>query len=101
MPCFIIHGYDGTDADAPARRQTAREAHLQHITASLTWIKMAVATLDGAGQPNGSLLITEFPDRAALDAWLAQEPYMQQKVWQKVLVTAGRFPPIFAPQTAA
>lgn len=97
MACFIIHGRDGTDAAAPTRRQTAREAHLQHISASLEWVKMAVATLDAAGQPNGSLLITEFPDRAALDAWLGQEPYVQEKVWQEVVVTAGRFPPMFAP----
>lgn len=101
MACFIIHGRDGTDAEAPARRQTAREAHLQHIGQSLAWVKMAVATLDAAGQPNGSLLITEFPDRAALDAWLAQEPYVQQKVWQEIVVTSGRFPPIFAPTSHA
>ena len=101
MPCFIIDGRDGPDAEAPTRRQTARDAHLQHIVQSLAWVKMAVATLDAAGQPNGSLLITDFPDRTALDAWLAQEPYVQQKVWQEIIITPGRFPPMFAPPANA
>ena len=34
----------------------------------------------------GSALIMEFPDRAALDDYLAGEPYVVEGVWQKIVV---------------
>lgn len=37
---------------------------------------VGVAMLDAAGDMIGSALIVDFPDRAALDAWLAEEPYV-------------------------
>ncbi len=33
MPQYVIIAWDGTDADAPARRQAVREAHLQNVAA--------------------------------------------------------------------
>ena len=100
MPCFIVQAVDGNDAEAPARRQSVRESHLQNLERRLNHVRMAVATLDDNGQANGSLLITEFPDRAALDAWLQTEPYVQHKVWHSITVTPGRLPPVFAGKTA-
>ena len=44
------------------------------------------AILDEKGAMTGSLLICDFPDRNALDAWLAIEPYVTGKVWQTVSV---------------
>lgn len=96
MQCFVIQAQDGTDAAAFARRQAARPAHLANLDKSLGFVKMAVATLDANGQPNGSVVIAEFADRAALDAWLASEPYVTEKVWQTVTVTPCRLPPAFA-----
>jgi len=29
-------------------------------------------------------LFVEFPSRVELDAWLEREPYVRQKVWQKI-----------------
>ena len=34
----------------------------------------------------GSLLIADFPDRAALDAWLRDEPFTQQGVYASVSI---------------
>ena len=34
----------------------------------------------------GSVLILDFPDRAALDEYLANEPYVLEKVWEKIEV---------------
>ncbi len=34
----------------------------------------------------GSLLVVEFVDRAALDAYLAHEPYVMEGVWQDIEV---------------
>lgn len=96
MLCFMIHGQDGSDAEAPVRRQAARAAHLANLDNSLGFVKMAVATLDASGQPNGSVVIGEFADRTAVDAWLASEPYILEKVWQTVTVTPCRLPPAFA-----
>ena len=42
--------------------------------------------LDDEGQMKGSALILEFPDRAALDEYLAKEPYVVEGVWEKIEV---------------
>ena len=56
---------------------------------------LAAAMLDEAGQMNGSVMIGDFPDRAALDAWLAQEPYVTGQVWQTVEVIPCKIGPAF------
>lgn len=95
MPNYIIHAQDGTDAEAPARRAATREIHLANIAASLAHIKMAVAILNAEGQPTGSLLIADFADRPALEAWLATEPYVVQQVWHTVSISFCRIAPSF------
>ena len=42
--------------------------------------------LDEAGKMKGSALVMEFPDRAALDEYLKNEPYVVEGVWQKIEV---------------
>ena len=48
------------------------------------------ALLDDAGSPIGSAMIGEFSDRAAADAYVAQEPYTTSGVWVTVEVTPLR-----------
>lgn len=92
---FIITAHDY--ADGLSRRQAARESHL----AALKKLKAegrilyAAAMVNEAGDMVGSTMICDFSDRAALDAYLAAEPYVTQKVWDKITVTACRVPPIF------
>ncbi len=95
MAQFIIIGKDGTDAAAPQRRQAARTAHLQYTQDHIAHFKMAAAMLDETGQMNGSVMIGEFPDRAALDAWLAAEPYVTGQVWQTFEVIPCKIGPAF------
>ena len=40
--------------------------------------------LDKDGRMKGSALVMEFPDRAALDQYLENEPYVVEGVWQKI-----------------
>ena len=48
------------------------------------------AILDDGGRMVGSSCIVEFPDRAAVDAWLATDPYVTENVWQKIEVRPFR-----------
>lgn len=44
----------------------------------------AAALLAENGHMNGSVMVVHFASRKALDAWLAEEPYVKQRVWQHV-----------------
>jgi uncharacterized protein YciI len=95
---FIVIAFDGTDAEAPARRLAARPAHLKMVeeaTARGEQI-LGVAILDNDYKMIGSLMVMDFPSRALLDAWLEREPYIIGKVWEKVDVYNGAIPPSFA-----
>ena len=97
---FLIIGKDGADAQALERRMATRAAHLAYSGENLANLIIGVATLNEAGQMNGSTFIVDFPDRAALDAWLAKEPYVVQGVWQEVTVTPCKVGPSFVNRAA-
>ena len=63
-----------------------RPRHLKGMKALGQQIICAGGLLDEAGKMKGSALVTEFPDRAALDEYLKNEPYVVEGVWQKVEV---------------
>lgn len=88
MPQYLVTAYDGTDADAPARRRDARPTHIEgaRAMAERGEIIAGGALLDDAGNPVGSAVVVEFPSRADLDAWLARDPYVTRGVWQRVEV---------------
>ena len=89
---FLVLAHDGTDADAPARRQRMRAEHLAaagRLRAHGNFI-MGVAILDPQGQMIGSAVVLEFPDRAQLDAYLARDPYVTGNVWQRIEVQPFR-----------
>jgi uncharacterized protein YciI len=89
---FLIIGRDGTDAEAPARRQATRPAHIEGLNArnAAGEIVKVGALLDDAGNAIGSAMIGEFPDRAAADAYVASEPYTRAGVWVTTEVTPLR-----------
>ena len=92
MPQFLVLAHDDDDPEAPARRQQARAAHFDLIRpmAAAGEIKAGGAILDEAGGMTGSAVIVDFPDRAALDAWLARDPYVTQGVWRRIEVLPFR-----------
>ena len=89
---FVIIGRDGTDADAPARRQAVRPTHLEGIRPLVDAgnILMGGSILDEVGTMVGSVILADFPSREELDAWLNGDPYVTGGVWQEVEVAPFR-----------
>jgi uncharacterized protein len=92
MPQFLITLYDGTDAEAPSRRQAARPAHLDGLTGNVAAGKLVFGgpIFDDAQKPIGSFLLADCVDRAELDALIANDPYTRANVWQRVDVKPVR-----------
>ncbi len=81
---FIIKAWDG--AGMLDRRMAVRPRHLEGMKKLGRRIICAGGLLDEAGKMKGSALVLDFPDRAALDAYLKEEPYVTEGVWQKIEV---------------
>ena len=92
MAQFLVMAYDGTDAEAVARRKAARPAHFEALGPMVARGEIVIggAILDDSGTMIGSTVIAEFPSRAELDAWLAREPYVTQGVWRKIEIKPMR-----------
>jgi uncharacterized protein YciI len=102
MPTYIVIGHDAMDVDAPARRQAHREAHLAVAEANKKsgTLLMAAALTDEKDIMRGSVMIVNYPDRNALDAWLYKDPYVVGNVWQHVDIQTCKIAPIFADKAA-
>jgi uncharacterized protein len=89
---FLISASDYTDAYALERRMAARPNHLVLMQAFKAdgHFHFGGALLDEQERMIGSVLVLEFPTRADVDVWLEQEPYIVQKVWEKVTVQPFR-----------
>ncbi|MGL4960835.1 MAG: YciI family protein [Inquilinus sp.] len=89
---FLVIAKDGTDSEAPARRLAARDQHL--VGARRYTEEGAViaggAILDDEGRMIGSTIIYEVPDRAALDAIIAADPYVTGGVWRDIEIMPFR-----------
>lgn len=81
---FIIKAYDGPDM--LDKRMAVRPRHLEGMTKLGPRVICAGGMLDEQGKMKGSALVMEFSDRAALDEYLASEPYVIEGVWQKIEV---------------
>ena len=86
---FLVFATDATDADAPARRVRARPAHMVLIQQleDAGQFRLGGHTLDADERIIGSAIILDFPSRAEVDAYLQQEPYAVERVWEKITVT--------------
>lgn len=81
---FIITAHDGEGM--LARRLEVRPQHLENMGKIKCKVLCAGGLLDEEGKMKGSVLVLEFPDRAGLDEYLESEPYIREKVWEKVEV---------------
>ena len=81
---FLVKAYDGEEM--LDKRMEVRPRHLEGMKALGQQIICAGGLLDDEGKMKGSALMMEFPDRAALDEYLKNEPYVVEGVWQKVEV---------------
>ena len=86
MPLFCIVAHDKADTAAPARRQAARGAHFHRTQLAVNrgQVHFAGSMLAEDGTMRASVLIVDFPTRAALDAWLAEEPYVLNGAWERI-----------------
>ena len=89
---FLLLAYDGTDSDAPERRLKIRQEHLDKISnlKKSGEFLFGGAILDDEGKMIGSMILYEFPDRAALDERLKDEPYITTGVWKKIEIRPFR-----------
>ena len=81
---FIIRAYDGEGM--LAKRMEVRPRHLDGIERIKDHVICAGGLLDVEGKMKGSVLIMEYENREQLDEYLANEPYVQEKVWQNIEV---------------
>ena len=86
MNQYLISALDFTDPEALERRMKAREAHFKTVRELKRSDNFIVggAILNDQNQMIGSTLIMQFDTDQQLSAWLAEEPYLLEKVWEKV-----------------
>jgi uncharacterized protein YciI len=89
---FLVVAKDGTDDEAIERRRRVRPTHLEAIVPLVEAGNVLVggAMLSEDGEMIGSMLLVDFPDRAAVDGWLAADPYVTGDVWREVEVQPFR-----------
>ena len=81
---FLVKAYDGDGV--LEKRMEVRPRHLEGMKVLGRQVICAGGLLDDEGKMKGSALVMEFPDRAALDEYLKNEPYVTTDVWQKIEV---------------
>lgn len=81
---FIIRAYDGEGM--LAKRMEVRPRHLESIEKIRAHVICAGGLLDEEGKMKGSVLIMEYENREQFDNYLANEPYVQEHVWEKIEV---------------
>ena len=89
---FVVIARDGTDEQALERRLKAREAHIAGARKMKEKSEMLLggAMMDEQGKMIGSVMVVDFPDRAALDAWLKSDPYSTGGVWKSLEIKSFR-----------
>lgn len=93
---FIIHCTD--KADSAHIRADNRPAHVDFLKNHRDNLYTAGPTLteDGDGM-TGSLLIVDFPDRAAAEAFASADPYAQAGLFDSVVIKPWKL--VFEPQS--
>lgn len=82
---FVIQCID--KPDHLAVRLSTRDAHLEYVARFADRLLMAGPFLDEEGQMTGSMLILDFDDRAAVEAFCAEDPYALAGLFERVTVT--------------
>ena len=81
---FLIRAYDGEGK--LDKRMEVRPRHLEGMKKLSDHIVSAGGLLDEEGKMKGSALIMDFESRQELDEYIANEPYVLEKVWEKIEV---------------
>jgi uncharacterized protein YciI len=92
MDQYLITAYDYTDSEALNRRMGVRPHHLDGaklLKENGNYI-VGGAILNDEGKMMGSVMILQFENEEALEAWKQGEPYITQKIWETVDVKPFR-----------
>ena len=81
---YIITAHDGENM--LEKRMSVRPRHLEGMAKLGKHIVCAGGLLDDEGKMKGSVLILDFEDRAALDDYRKNEPYVIEHVWEEIKV---------------
>ena len=81
---FVITAYDGPNM--LEKRMEVRPRHLENMSRINGKVICAGGLLDDEGKMKGSVLILDFAGREMLDEYLSGEPYIIEKVWEKIKV---------------
>src|SRR5687768_1811831 len=84
---FVVIGKDPPDGAPRARH---RPAHLEYVEGCQGSIVYAGPLLE-QGRMIGSIFVFELPDRAALDAYLAGDPYFNPGIFATVEIYESRW----------
>ncbi len=92
MTQYLVTGTDFTDEKALERRMAVREKHLEGAKAlkANNNLVLAGAFLNEEGKMAGSSIVVQFETEDELKTWLDNEPYVLEKVWEKVDVKPFR-----------
>ena len=84
---FVFHLKDRPEAGE--LRKAIRPAHKKYLAQVADRICVAGPLLsDDQAKMIGSLLVIDFPSRAAAEAWLTEEPFTRAGVYDASVVTA-------------
>ena len=86
MQQYLIYAWDGSDENALERRMKVRPAHFEGAAKPKSNGNFIIggAMLDDKGKMIGSMMVVQFEEREQLEQWLANEPYITGKVWEKI-----------------
>lgn len=84
---FVVIGKDGPSSEARLRH---RPAHLEFMATHQAPVIYAGPLLED-GRMVGSIFVFDVPDRAALDAHLACDPYFTEAIFEKVEIYESRW----------
>jgi uncharacterized protein YciI len=89
---FVVLARDSAHPGTLDKRMAARPAHLEviHQMKADGSVLDGGALLDAEGKMVGSIILCEFPDRAALDAYIASEIYKRDEVWGDIQILPFR-----------
>jgi uncharacterized protein YciI len=82
MTLYVLSCVD--KADSQERRMAAREAHLAYVAENRAMVRIAGPYLDDDGRMIGSMFVMEAPDRAAVEAFSAADPYVLAGLFERV-----------------
>lgn len=86
MP-FIVYAKDKPNSTLRAQH---RATHLAFVATCREMFLYGGPLLDEAGKAVGSLMVLDLPDRAALDAHMARDPYFLEGIFASVEIFESR-----------